>query len=155
MFSVSCSILYIIVCLCSFGHCIVWSSSIYGFCFPVWYFQTFLEEICLVAENNYQEGGGLESPCGLYLCQEGWNPITSLNHYVLCQRPRPGLLSASDLVFFYVGSWSFPDEWFVLFVSKHYKESEHWPIEENKYFYFSSDCLIEYIKWPPLSLRTQ
>jgi hypothetical protein len=27
-------------CTFSFGHCVVWSSSIYGFCFPLWYLQT-------------------------------------------------------------------------------------------------------------------
>jgi hypothetical protein len=42
----------------------------------------------------------------------------------------------------------------MLLVSKYAKEWWHWPIEENKYFYFSSDCLIDYIKWPPLSTWT-
>ena len=30
-------------CAFSFGHCVVWFSSIYGFALPVWYLQTLLE----------------------------------------------------------------------------------------------------------------
>jgi len=31
-------------CTFSFVHCIVFSSSIYGFCLPVWYLQTLLKQ---------------------------------------------------------------------------------------------------------------
>ena len=34
-------------CTFSFGHCVVCSSSIYGFCSPLWYLQTLLEIISL------------------------------------------------------------------------------------------------------------
>ena len=31
-------------CTCSFGHCVVCSSSIYGFWLPLWYLQTLLDK---------------------------------------------------------------------------------------------------------------
>jgi len=33
---------YLSFCPFSFGHCVVWSSSIYGFWLPLWYLQTLL-----------------------------------------------------------------------------------------------------------------
>jgi len=42
IFSFLCSVLYIIVCHFSFGHCFVCPSSIYWFWLPLWYLQTLL-----------------------------------------------------------------------------------------------------------------
>jgi len=39
-------VLEIIVCTFSFGHCVVCSSSIYGFWLPLWYLQTLLDNKC-------------------------------------------------------------------------------------------------------------
>jgi hypothetical protein len=41
IFSFLCNVLYFIVCPFSFGHCIVWPLSNYGFWIPLWYLQTF------------------------------------------------------------------------------------------------------------------
>jgi hypothetical protein len=44
------------VCTFSFGHCVVWSSSIYGFWLPLWYLQTLHIEdylyICRSKQKN-------------------------------------------------------------------------------------------------------
>ena len=42
-------------CLFSFGHCVVCSSSIYGFCLPLWYLQTLLKQ-GNQKESNYECG---------------------------------------------------------------------------------------------------
>jgi hypothetical protein len=38
-------------CTYSFGHCVVCSSSIYGFWFPLWYLQTLLKDMLDCAQN--------------------------------------------------------------------------------------------------------
>jgi hypothetical protein len=38
-------------CTFSFGHCVVCSSSIYGFWFPLWYLQTLLKDMLDCAQN--------------------------------------------------------------------------------------------------------
>ena len=38
-------------CTFSFGHCVVCSSSIYGFWFPLWYIQTLLKDLLDCAQN--------------------------------------------------------------------------------------------------------
>ena len=49
-------------CTFSFGHCVVCSSSIYGFWLSLWYLQTFLKIICnivfvVVLENDFFDPG--------------------------------------------------------------------------------------------------
>jgi hypothetical protein len=44
-------------CTFSFGHCVVFSSSIYGFWLSLWYLQTLLEWKCQILLLNYTENG--------------------------------------------------------------------------------------------------
>ena len=44
-------------CTFSFGHCVVFSSSIYGFWLSLWYLQTLLEWKCQILLLNYTANG--------------------------------------------------------------------------------------------------
>jgi hypothetical protein len=55
--------LFLSFCTFSFGHCVVSSSSIYGFWLPLWHHQTLL---------------------GTLHCRKWWKNISALKYYILC-----------------------------------------------------------------------
>jgi hypothetical protein len=49
-------------CIFSFGHCVVCSSSIYGFWLPLWYLQTLLSTVVLTIKTSASSACIVEHP---------------------------------------------------------------------------------------------
>jgi len=59
--SFMCNVFWIVICPFSFGHCVVFHSSVYRFWLPLWYLQTHLAENQLVIIQTYHFSSWVEN----------------------------------------------------------------------------------------------
>ena len=112
------------LCPFSFGHCVVCSSSVYGFCLPLWYLQTLLEASFFFKLLGFRWEIIPNYFIPLWIQIDGWTSTNSLLVYLTINT-----LSVLNFILKAPCDWS--KGWYVISVLKSHQSMKRTVIQQG------------------------